>query len=424
MFDVLDISFNGERVGALTYDPKDELFIIYYDDAWKKDGFPLSPHIPIDGHVPPRTIERFLRNLLPEGRGLDGLARFIAASKENTFALIREIGRDVSGALIFGQLPLDPAATFRVIGKKELSERIDEMDTRSIALWDGKERSSVAGVQEKLPVFVKEGQIGLGDGSLASTHILKFERRIGSHVILNEYFCMRLAKLSGLETADVELKRFGRHSALLVKRFDRKLIDSGHVERIHVIDGCQALDLSPILKYEREGGIKSKEQSQRRGVSFKLLFDVAKNCRNPARSSLFVLRWAIFNLIISNADAHGKNISFLLGKKGMEPAPLYDMLSIAMHPEYAQEVAIAFGDEFDPNAIKPSDLHDFSEAIGYTSKLVSKQVLIVSLNIKKALAKRDIDSVVLSSDEKAFVEKLEKLIIGRADAIEMTAKEM
>lgn len=36
----------------------------------------------------------------------------------------------------------------------------------------------------------------------------------------------------------------------------------------------------------------------------------------------------LFNLIISNSDAHGKNISFFIGKSGLIITPCYDLVSV------------------------------------------------------------------------------------------------
>jgi serine/threonine-protein kinase HipA len=63
---------------------------------------------------------------------------------------------------------------------------------------------------------------------------------------------MKLALRIKLPVARVRLKRFGE-PVLLVKRFDRQLTEEG-VERLHVIDGCQMLDLPPTYKYERPFG--------------------------------------------------------------------------------------------------------------------------------------------------------------------------
>ncbi|MCY4228378.1 MAG: hypothetical protein OXF20_11975 [Gammaproteobacteria bacterium] len=48
-------------------------------------------------------------------------------------------------------------------------------------------------------ILVNEhGQIGLGEGALCSTHILKFERKDCPDLVLNEFFCMKLSSAAGL----------------------------------------------------------------------------------------------------------------------------------------------------------------------------------------------------------------------------------
>ena len=78
---------------------------------------------------------------------------------------------------------------------------------------------------------------------------------------------MKLAKKIGLSVADVELKRFQEHPVLMVKRFDRVYKDN-RVERLHVIDACQMLDLASSHKYERNFGSGRDVKDIREGASF------------------------------------------------------------------------------------------------------------------------------------------------------------
>ncbi len=150
---------------------------------------------------------------------------------------------------------LPTQANFRLITSVELEERLDRRDLYSLVVWDGKPRLSVAGVQDKINVVLnKEGQLGFGEGSLCSTHILKFETHRLSYLVLNEYLSMQLAKRCALNVANVQIKHFGQHSALLVERFDRKMSDSNEIQRRHLIDGCQALNVPPEYKYEQNFG--------------------------------------------------------------------------------------------------------------------------------------------------------------------------
>ena len=419
MPDNLKITLNHEAVGELKYDHNDDVFEIIYDDTWIKKGFAISPHIPLEKASRPRAVEIYLKNLFPEGRGLEILAGSIAVSKDNTFALIRKIGADVAGALAFG--PDNRDNSFRPIGEKELAERIANRDHINIAEWDGDIRMSVAGVQEKLPVTIRDGVIGLGGSSLPSTHILKFGKKEDDNIVLNEFFCMRLAKACKLDVADVELKRFGEQTTLIVERFDR-VIKGDQIERIHVIDGCQLLGVPPALKYERNLGSGRDVSHVRNGVSFEKLFGAAKSFKRIAKARLSLLEWAMLNLIISNADAHAKNISFFVNRQEISVAPMYDLLNVAMHPNYHQELAMAFGDEFNGNGVKGYALRDFSEVIGENPKLVSQQTLALIKAVRKALPLEL--GVKMNETEQAFIDSLEKRIRERCEQLEDAANEM
>jgi serine/threonine-protein kinase HipA len=43
---------------------------------------------------------------------------------------------------------------------------------------------------------------------------------------------------------------------------------------------------------------------------------------------------------MSNSDAHGKNISFLVEPGGLRLAPTYDLVSVCVYPDIEHELAI------------------------------------------------------------------------------------
>ena len=78
-----------------------------------------------------------------------------------------------------------------------------------------------------------------------------------------------------------------------------------------------------------------------------MLFAFAGNCSNPALTRQQILDWVLFNILVFNHDAHGKNISFYVSENGIQLAPFYDMINIGMYPEFDQDMAMALGNEFD-----------------------------------------------------------------------------
>jgi len=419
----LQITMGNNTVASMWIDKTDETYKLEYSDQWKKNGFAISPHIKLNRPANSGVIKRFLENLIPEGKGLEDIVEFAHISKNNTFAIIKAIGYDTSGALMFGSPANQKEVIFRAISDEELASRIDNIEKNSIVIWDKKERLSLAGVQEKLPVIIKDGQIGLGDGSLCSTHIMKFQTKKHTNIVINELFCMKLAKKINLNVAEVELYRFKEHPVLMVKRFDRVFKDV-HVERLHVIDGCQMLDLSSSYKYERNFGSGRDVKHIREGASFSKLFKSADICEVPARTKLEMLNWSIYNLIIGNCDAHGKNFSFFVDEHGIRPTPFYDLLCIIAHENVDHDLAFAYGDEFEPNEIKAYQLREFATSININFKLVSQTIDKISQSIISACDSTILESETLLNKEKIFIKNLKKIILKRAISFKDIASQM
>jgi len=419
----LKITMSGNIVASIWVDKIEETYQFEYSQEWKEDGFEISPHIKLQESSKSGIVRRFLENLIPEGKGLQDITQFAHISKNNTFAIIKAIGYDTSGALMFGEANNKDEAVFRAISDDEIADRIFHIEDKSIVIWDKKERLSLAGVQEKLPVIIKDGQIGLGDGLLSSTHIMKFQTKKHANIVVNELFCMKLAKKINLNVAEVELYRFKEHHVLMVKRFDR-VYKENRVERLHVIDGCQMLDLSSTHKYERNFGSGRDVKDIREGASFSKLFKSADLCEVPAKAKLEMLNWSVFNLIIGNSDAHGKNFSFFVNERGIRPTPFYDILCIIVHDNVEHDLAMAYGDEFNPDEVKAYQLREFADAIDLNFKLVSQSVDKIASLIIKALEDDIINCNDLINEEKLFVDKLRVLILQRANDFKIIASQM
>ena len=373
-----------------------------------------------------QMFRNFLRNLLPEGNILDELIACFHLSKSNTFGLIRALGLDISGSFVI--LPSEQSfpekGSFRIIPDKELKERLDDRDDFSLLIWDGKPRLSIAGVQEKINVVLnKKEQLGFGEGALCSTHILKFEKQKLSHLVFNEYITMQLAQHCGLTVAKVHLKYYGNHPTLLIERFDRQLISMSEVKRRHIIDGCQALNLSPEYKYERNFGSGRDVAHIRDGASYKKLFNFADQCANPALTKQKMLDWALFNTLIFNYDAHGKNISFFVGRQGISLAPFYDLVNIKMYSDFEQEMAMALGDEFDGNSVNAYQLADFAVSCHLSRAFVAKRLKYLITKLQYALD-NEMKLLVNNEDENQYLKRYKTIVYERCEHLLSQADEI
>lgn len=377
----INIFCNSDFVGFIEIDLELNNVKLNYDDNWKEIGFELSPHLKFDMNIKENSVKKFISNLLPEGEGLEFISSFFQISKANQFALIEAIGSETAGAITFCSNK-NMLTSFKEISKSELTQRIKNRSSINITIWDKKPRLSLAGVQDKLPlVILDEKRYGIGEGKIASTHILKFEKSKNINLVINEYFCMKLSEKCGFNTAEVEIKKFDKQNVLIVKRFDRELVinknGSFEVLKKHIIDACQLLDLDVSMKYE-------KAYADFRGeANFKNLFESSKLSRNKILTKLNFLRWTLFNLCINNYDAHAKNISFFVNKKGLELAPFYDLVNIDMYPNIQNEFAMGFGDEFNSSKIGAFDLVGFCVHTDLQPRLVKNELLNIIKNINK-----------------------------------------
>jgi len=410
---VLDVYQGDYHIAHITL-IEDQLYW-RYNANWQNTGYAVSPHLPLHEDIPPLNVQRFLRNLLPEGNPLEVLVNIFHLSKYNTFGLIQALGLDTPGSLVI--LPpnqkIPKNANFRLVTPDELEARLNNRAKSSLIVWDGKPRLSVAGVQDKINVVLnKENQLGFGEGSLCSTHILKFETQKLSYLVLNEYLSMQLAKRCSLNVANVQMKRFGQHPALLVERFDRKMINSNIVRRRHLIDGCQALNLPPEYKYEQNFGNSREVANIRDGVSLPKLFDFANQCINPAKTKQQILDWVLFNILIFNSDAHGKNLSFFVGSNGISLAPFYDLVNIKMYPEFEHGLAMALGDEFEEDDINAYQLADFADTCQLPRLFVAKRLKDLIGKLTGAL-QEEISLILIDDKEAKYLKQYQEIVIKR-----------
>jgi len=428
----LSLWADDRKVATLGHEPLNDRWSLDYEDAWVRFewAFPLSPALPL---APPAggyaigAVKRFVENLLPEGRALDITATTYHVSKSNIFGLINALGTETTGAFRFWRAdeapPSDAATAPREVTRDELNQRLSERDAIPLAVWDGKVRMSIAGVQDKLMVYLDRplddgGRLFLIEPPLASTHILKpqLARTATPHLVVNEHFCMSLAKRMGLPVAEVGIYRTPR-PVLVVRRFDRVVSQTAEgpvVQRLHIIDACQAADLPASYKYERNFGSGEAVRTIREGVSFEVLFDRVEQTVNKAAARLTLLRWALFQFLIGNSDAHGKNFSFFVRRQGLDPAPWYDLVSVAQYPGIDQELAMAFGDAFALDEIGAFQLADFAKRCQVDKRLLKREAARLA---KLAMAHAPIQaeaSLYLDDEERTFAARLSDYVVGQA----------
>jgi serine/threonine-protein kinase HipA len=401
----LNIFYEKDEIGILKYEPIDDVFSFEYSDDWKIKGFELSPYMKFDSVISNNVIKNFIENLLPEGKGREILTNMYHISKNNLFALIQLIGKDTTGALTFNLEHNTFITSFREITISELSHRIKDRKNIPIEVWDGNVRLSVAGVQDKLPITIIDGKYGFAEGELASTHILKFESN-NDNLVFNEYLSLKLASIAGLKIPNIQIVNFDNEVVLQVERFDRKLISNDRIIRKHIIDGCQALNLNVMHKYERAFGKELKDYKE--GASFQKIFTLIEKCTSPIIAKKNIITWIIVNLCLGNSDAHGKNISFFIEKNKMELTPFYDIVNIEIYEnKYDTDFAMSIDDAYNINELGSFQIIEFCKDLKINLKGFLKEFKRVSQLINKAL-KDDILIDAVNPKNKDFYEMYKK----------------
>jgi serine/threonine-protein kinase HipA len=266
----------------------------------------------------------------------------------------------------------------REITREELSQRIRERAQLPFSVWDQQVRLSIAGYQDKIAVYEHDGRLFLVNGGpKASTVIVKPvpTRPALASLPGNEFMCMQLAHAAGLPVADTWLEHVPE-PVLFVRRFDRKETPKG-VERLHLIDGCQLLGLSVGMKYERPYGDGPDVRNIRDGASLRVLFQaINQHSLQPAVDRLALLRWAIFQVLIGNTDAHGKNLSCFVRTSGVSLAPAYDMVCIPAlkDAQLSGTLAMAVGDAFTEADITPFDWAQLGQQAGLRPSAMAQQL--------------------------------------------------
>ena len=419
----LFIYYGAKEVGQLIFHPNDDILELRYTPEWQENGFPLSPHLPLRGTIPHINIKRFIENLFPEGTHFERLLEEYRLSRTYTLRILSLMGGETTGAFRFSATKDSrPATSFREVPVKELSKRLDERSQSGLVVWDEKPRLSVTGVQDKLPLLIlPDGKMGFGDGDLASNTIVKFQNLNNKtpHLVLNEYFCLSLARKVGFVTPDISFRKIGAHPALFIKRFDREW-KQNTITRKHIIDGCQATNLPASHKYERNLGSSRDVKEVRDGVSLQKIFDFNRYSIVPAKTEIDILSWTILNLCIGNADAHGKNISYFVDKSGIQLAPLYDLVNIAVYPDLEQDLAMSVGDEFDALQVKGFQLLTFREQTGVDKKVMGRQFKVITEKVLSSLDSIQIPAEAMDTD---FVDELKKTIKTRTKHFQLCAQE-
>jgi len=395
----LHVLANGDLVGFL--DVAEGRWSFDYDAGWSV--YALSPSFPLatreyKDSADIRHVEWFFENLLPEGRLRELIASMDRIDPKDTWALLLRHGQDTAGALSLLPETMDISGVqekLLPLSRDALQDKIQESRSRNLPLmasWDDI-RMSLAGAQEKVGLRIDaHGSIFLPEGTAASTHIVKPENASADFPFCpaNEFFCMRLAAELKVPVPQVDLLHLPE-PLYVIERFDRTPT-AETIRRLHQIDLCQALGVSPSKKYESEGGLGLQH-----------LFDLVRSpfIDRPIVATNAILQWVAFNYLVGNLDAHAKNIAFLMRGQKAAVAPFYDMLCVEAYlPRATMSMAIA--GENKPGWIEGVHWDAMALEAGAAPRLVRGILSRMNAELPDAIS-RVIGDERLTMDERDFI---------------------
>jgi len=352
-----------------------------YDADWTGDaGFAISRSLPLQ--LPAfenPAAHHFFANLLPEGNARRHVVRDLKIA-DSDFELLRKIGGECAGALSI--LPDDGTPSidndYQPLSDEELSRIVQRRGL--LPLNDkhtGHPRLSLAGAQDKLPVYQSGEKLYLPLGSSPSTHILKFEVPDYKHVPAYETYLSWLARSVEMEVIDISFHQIREGSYSLSTRYDRSHTDP--VKRLHQEDFCQAMGLRADQKYQQPGN------SSGFADCYRLVKKVSSIPLDDARR---LLEWQIFNVLAGNSDAHAKNLSFLYLPGGqIRLAPFYDLVCTRAIDRIDDKLAMEVGGESHPGAIQMQHWHELAKACDARPAYVEKLVIDMARKLGQSMPK-------------------------------------
>jgi serine/threonine-protein kinase HipA len=327
---ILDVYVGSSKVGIYAHAPNGSTSFRYAQD-WisSQRAFPISLSMPLSDRIwSGIQTDNFFDGLLPDDQAVrNKIAAQEQIDSAGTFDLLSVIGRDCVGALRFvpeGLDPGDPAKmSYRSVNDEEIASRIASLGTAPLGIHvaDDDFRISIAGVQEKTAFLRIDNQWKLPLGPTPTSHIFKPAMKIGpngtnfSDTPWNEWLCLALCRALGLESANAKVLMFNDKPVIVIERFDRLWRDDV-LYRLPQEDICQALGVSPMRKYQSDGGPGIVD-----------ILEFLNGAVAPRKDRLSFMKTQIVFWLLAAIDGHAKNFSIFLTPGGYKLTPLYDVMS-------------------------------------------------------------------------------------------------
>ena len=134
--------------------------------------------------------------------------------------------------------------------------------------------------------------------------------------------------------------------------------------------------------------------------------------RPSAPHTLKLLDGAVFNALVGNHDAHGKNFSLLYTPAGAVLAPLYDALCTAVYPTLPDKMAMKIGSKYKFSEVQAKDWAQFATEAALSPAQVKKRILDIAKRLP-ALARATHEKMQTEGNSHPVIDHIVTLIDQR-----------
>ncbi|WP_206447648.1 type II toxin-antitoxin system HipA family toxin [Agrococcus sp. KRD186] len=345
----LDLFLHDLRVGSISPVARDRTRVALTVDRDYDAAVLLSEAFaPLAGRRSPvDAVTNFLGGYVPEGNHRERMAAKRRIDKDDLFALLREFGGSIAGAVTLRAPDEDPRyrPEYDALDDRALAAKLKQaLDDSDQGIPDDS-RSTLPGYQPKVLVAQFDSGWLEPHGRAHSTHILKPQVASRPNRIFDEHYSHLLTQRLGLSTYASEIRTAGRMTYLAIERFDRT-VEDGAVRLHHQEDLAQALGLDwrdTDVKFQSPDWPADPKRATARRIG-ELLGSI------PGGDAA-IERWIeqlTYTVAIGDNDAHAKNVALMHEPSGTELAQIYDALpSLFQQDRVHWDLALAIDGQFD-----------------------------------------------------------------------------
>ena len=384
------VFYGDQFAGYLREEPGDRTSFTY-DPSYPGPAIAHTLPLRYEPYISQSGLHPFFDNLVAEGWLEVAQTRLLGKRQASRFELLIAFGQDCAGAVSIIDPEYGPTT----------QDLIDMSNPMDLALLTS--RSSLSGIQPKITLIERNGELFPSSSGELSTHIAKFPSQHHDDLVINEYLTT-LAFKALLPEDDVvdlwmgDIEGFSE-PALIIKRFDRI---NGN-ERIHFEEFAQLLNRSSRAKYD--GSHKEMADFIRR----------TDGCLPLEIYSLYMRILA--GLLLGNTDMHLKNFAMLHTDEGLRLTPTYDQVNATIYNYKTVALAIGGARDMRIGDLKPGNIIKLAEEFGLSKDAI--QMAYNHLLRHKEAAKESIASAVVGGTafKNQLIELMEKRWSGTFDLI-------